>query len=299
MKADFSTLYLGFIFIMAAGLTLLMAQKGNNLNPVAGYRTSWSMKSRETWVAANGYSGKALLLTGIITLLSGFLVWLEPLARYGIWIVIAVMMVGVVASIAATETYLRRHFDEEGHPKTDRSGAELNDKPVAVAGASQQTSVLPSRMPFNILDYILEGLAWLGIILALAAVIVYYPALPVKIPQHYGAGGQVDAWGGKGMVIMLPVISLVLYILMSMIRWFSPSSSGAKKVTPRQWRLSLDLIAWLKMITVWTFTYLVWMTLQIGLGHARSLHAAFNPIMLVSMSVVMVYYIWKIMQSDE
>ncbi|NLW91844.1 MAG: DUF1648 domain-containing protein [Syntrophomonadaceae bacterium] len=293
MKIDFSTLYLGFIFIMAGGLTLLMAQKGSNLNPVAGYRTGWSMKSPETWVAANRYSGKALLVTGFVTLICGILVWLEPLAPYGMMIVIAVMSVGIVATIAATETYLRRNFDDDGNPKIYRFGVDLHEKPLT--GTSQPESALPSRIPFTILEYILEGLACLGIILALAAVIFYYPELPDQIPQHYGAGGQVDAWGGKGMVVMLPVFSLVLYGLMSMIRWFSPSSSG-KKVSLGQWRLSLDLIAWLKAITVWTFTYLSWMTIQISLGQAHSLHAAFNPLMLGSMTIIIVFYIWKILK---
>ncbi|MGE5390455.1 MAG: SdpI family protein [Deltaproteobacteria bacterium] len=296
MRLTPNTLYLGLIFLFAGGLTLLMAKKGSNLNPVAGYRTSWSMKSPETWVAANRYSGKALLLTGIITLLCGFLVWLEPLARYGLLIVMTVMTLGIVLTIVATETYLRRNFNEDGNPRygTQTSAQNLKRSSESVRSSSNMSV----RLPFSALDYILEGLTWLGIILGLAAVIICYPDLPAKIPQHYGAGGKVDAWGGKGMVVMLPVISLVLYGLMSMIRWLSPSMSG-KNVSPRQWRLSIDMINWLKAITVWTFTYLSWMTLQIALGRAEALHPAFNPIMLGSMTLIMVFYIWRILKAAE
>jgi len=296
MRINPNTLYLGFIFLFAGGLTLLMAKKGSNLNPVAGYRTSWSMKSPETWVAANRLSGKAMLLTGIITLLCGFLVWLEPLAQYGLLIVTVVMTLGLVLTIIATESYLRRNFDENGNPKTGTTTSGQHSE--MSSGTVQPSSDMPARLPFSALDYILEGLACLGIILGLAALVIYYPDLPAKIPQHYGAGGKVDAWGGKSLVFMLPVIGLVLYGLMTMIRWFSPSAGG-KKTSPRQWRLSIDMINWLKAITVWTFTYLNWMTLQIGLGRAKALHPAFNPLMLGSMTVVMVFYVWKIMKAAE
>jgi len=297
MRADIVTLYMGLILIFGGGLTRVMAQKGSSLNPVAGYRTAWSMKSPDTWISANRYSGKALLFTGFTTLLCGFLVWWEPLSRYGLLIVTTVMAIGIVLTIFSTERYLRHNFDEDGNPKTCPT-TTLQPTSPPTGGSVRDSSVLPARLPFSTLDYVLEVLAWSGLILGLAAVMLYYPDLPGKIPQHYGAGGKVDAWGGKGMVFMLPVISLVLYGLMSMLHWFSPSTSG-KKVSPRQWRLSLDMIGWLKTITVWTFTYLSWMTLQIALGHARSLHAAFNPLMLGSMMMIMVFYIWRIQKSGD
>lgn len=295
MRADFNTLYLGFIFLLAGGLTLLMAKKGSNLNPIVGYRTSWSMKSPETWIAANRYSGRSMLLTGIISLLCGFLVWWEPLAQYGMSLVTGVMGIGIVVTLVATEKYLRRNFNADGTPKDTNSTIGENSGLAAESG--QHPSTLPRRLSFSSLDYILETAALVGIILGIASVAVYYPDLPASVPQHYGAGGKVDAWGGKELVFMLPVISLVLYGFMSMIRWFSPSGSS-KKISLRQWRLSLDLINWLKVLTVWTFTYLSWMTLQIALGRSHSLYPAFNPIMLGSMTVITVFYIWKILKTE-
>lgn len=294
MQVNIDTIILGIIFILAGLLTIFMGKKGSSLNPIAGYRTSWSMKSPETWVAANQYSGRALLIVGIICLLAGFLVWFKPLAHYGILIVTILTTIGIVITITATESYLRRNFNEDGTPKTPGVAVTGNDNTPPVT--PPQFTPGEYKLPFSALDYVLEAASLLGIIIAVAAIYYYWPSLPEQIPQHYGAGGKVDAYGGKTIIFMLPVISLALYGFLSLIRWFSPATSG-KSITPRQWRLTMDMVNWLKALTVWTFTYLSWMTLQIALGLAHSLHPAFTPIVLAATTLFIGFYAWKIKRS--
>ncbi|OQB14762.1 MAG: Immunity protein SdpI [Firmicutes bacterium ADurb.Bin193] len=47
------------------------------------------------------------------------------------------------------------------------------------------------------------------IILFVTAICIYN-ILPARIPTHWGASGQADGFGGKFMIFLMPVISLVL-----------------------------------------------------------------------------------------
>lgn len=58
--------------------------------------------------------------------------------------------------------------------------------------------------------------------LLLLALAVYwvasnYSALPTVIPTHFDAQGTVDGWGGKGTLLVLPVVSIGVYVLLTAI----------------------------------------------------------------------------------
>jgi len=84
-----------------------------------GYRTSMSMKNKETWVFAHVYCGKLWVLLGSVLgiLSSGFVVFMEGgIATYEtllLW-VMAVQLLVLLISIIPTEIALRKEFDKNG-----------------------------------------------------------------------------------------------------------------------------------------------------------------------------------------
>lgn len=63
-----------------------------------------------------------------------------------------------------------------------------------------------------------------------------YPELANKIPTHFNASGQADAWGSKKSIFMIPLImgvsSLLIYLLLANIERIDPKrASGVSNET--------------------------------------------------------------------
>lgn len=58
------------------------------------------------------------------------------------------------------------------------------------------------------------------ILIFLAAIIylvVQFPGLPDRVPGHYDAAGNVDRWGSKMELLVLPLVGIGLWILMTVL----------------------------------------------------------------------------------
>lgn len=63
-----------------------------------------------------------------------------------------------------------------------------------------------------------------------------YPELADKIPTHFNAAGEADAWGSKNTIFMMPIImgasSLLVYVLLANIEKIDPKrASGVSNET--------------------------------------------------------------------
>ena len=93
------------------------------INGGYGYRTSRSMRNRETWAFAQRYSGQFWVRAGWPTLAVS-LVWmallfgreLDTVANFGL-LLTGLQMIPFLAVIPATERALKRHFDDFGRKR--------------------------------------------------------------------------------------------------------------------------------------------------------------------------------------
>ena len=69
----------------------------------------------------------------------------------------------------------------------------------------------------RIIDYVLIALSALCFAAALIFLVVRLPSLPDRIPTHYTGSGEIDGWGGKGSVALVPAISFVLLVTMTLL----------------------------------------------------------------------------------
>jgi uncharacterized membrane protein len=61
------------------------------------------------------------------------------------------------------------------------------------------------------------------IILTFMVGVLLYPDLPERMPTHWNAQGEVDAWSGKNFaVFFLPVVILATYLLITLIPLIDP-----------------------------------------------------------------------------
>lgn len=96
-------------------------------------------------------------------------------------------------------------------------------------------------------------------------VAVRYASLPAEIPTHYNAFGEVDGWGSRGTLWIMPVIGILCDALMLAVSFFPQTWNVGTRVTPfnrvRVYRLARDLIADLRLSLAVMFTAIaVWQT---------------------------------------
>lgn len=125
---------MGFwIFMMVIDLLIPITMVGfgkyfsknapKEINEVFGYRTSMSMKTKDTWEFAHHYCGRLWLKIGCIILVLSVIVMLFVIGKdesvVGIFggILCGIQLVFLISSIFPTERALKSNFDEHGNRK--------------------------------------------------------------------------------------------------------------------------------------------------------------------------------------
>ena len=91
-----------------------------NINTVFGYRTSMSMKNKETWIFAHKYCGKILFISGLIMLPLSVIVMmfvfggLENVVGTVGAVLCGIQFIPILISIILTEKALNKTFDKNG-----------------------------------------------------------------------------------------------------------------------------------------------------------------------------------------
>ncbi len=95
-----------------------------NINMTFGYRTSMSMKNKETWIFAHKYCGKIWFFSGLIMLPLSVAVMLlvvggseNIVGTVGV-ILCILQTIPIIISIILTEKALEKTFDESGNKRS-------------------------------------------------------------------------------------------------------------------------------------------------------------------------------------
>ena len=107
-------------FTMIGFGKLFIKNAPGEINGFFGYRTSMSMKNKDTWEFAHHYCGKLWFMAGWIMLIASMIAMLPVIGKdsdctgaYG-GVVCFVQIVFLIGSIFPTERALRKKFDKNG-----------------------------------------------------------------------------------------------------------------------------------------------------------------------------------------
>ena len=86
---------------------------------------------------------------------------------------------------------------------------------------------------------------------AIVFILIRFPSLPEQIPTHYNMAGEIDGYGGRGTLLLMPVIGLVSDAVVALAGRFPKYWNTGTKITlfnrVRVYRLLRDLMAELRL----------------------------------------------------
>ena len=146
-------------------------------------------------------------------------------------------------------------------------------------------------------DTTLEALALFGVFFLVGITTYYFLRLPDTIPQHFNWRGEPDGWGGKGSVLALPAIGVVLFALLTVLSRYPHVFNYPWPITEsnarRQYAISRQMISAVKLMIVATFCYITWSVIGTALGRQHGLGMGFTMIETPLLFAVIGFYLFK------
>lgn len=148
-------------------------------------------------------------------------------------------------------------------------------------------------------DWILEVFAFVALIWTFIP-LLSYESLPVdiRIPTHYNMFGQVDGWGSRFDLWILLSITVLFYILFSVLERYPKWLNLSIKVTPENTnvihRLAVRLLRHLKLILTVMFACMINLSLAIAIGKGVGIYNSFMPALPSVLLVTLIVYMVKI-----
>ena len=147
------------------------------------------------------------------------------------------------------------------------------------------------------LDWVLEA-GSLGALLAIFGVVAFnWKNLPARVPRHFNASGNPDAWGGKNGLLVLPLTALGIYILLTMASRYQKLINIPMTVdrdAPEVQALLLGMSTLLKAILLCIFLYLTWANVNTARGRLEGLGRPFLPVSLAAVFGTLAFYMFKL-----
>lgn len=146
------------------------------------------------------------------------------------------------------------------------------------------------RQPLSSLERALEAVCILAVALSFALPLLVWGRLPDRVPTHFGASGEADAFGPKSALLNLAWVQLGMWAFLSLI------APLLKRISPRYWNMPIRVTAenaervagalrtsmlWLKLLTLWTFTLLQFQMVNSALANTNVMSAWMLPLLLV------------------
>lgn len=157
---------------------------------------------------------------------------------------------------------------------------------------------MDKKIPFTSLQKFLEIATIAILVVTIGHLAIAWNSIPDQIPSHYNSAGVVDAYSGKGMILIMPLVGVGLYALMTVLSFFPAVWNTPVKITEKNsmfvYQNIRSLLGFTKLALVITFAYITY-----KMANAESLGPEFLPFTLVALFVPMIWYIVKIVKGNK
>lgn len=142
-------------------------------------------------------------------------------------------------------------------------------------------------------DKAIELIGWFALLTIWVLTITSYSKLPDTIPIHYNGSGQIDGFGNKVNILILPLVATVFFVGLTLLNKFPHIFNYPTKINKdnalRQYTNMTRMNRYLKLVFVVIFGLLAFKTIKStgGLG------VWFLPLTMCLIFIPMTYFIIK------
>lgn len=152
------------------------------------------------------------------------------------------------------------------------------------------------KLEYSLLDKLLIAAAFIALAVSFLLVFINLGALPSKVAVHSDAFGNVNGWGSKYTLLIVPIINLIMFISLLVLSKFPHIYNYPAEITEEnaeyQYKNARFLMINMNAICTFMFAYICWQTVQLAkYGKASSILFIFLFILLMFIEIA--YYIVK------
>lgn len=133
----------------------------------------------------------------------------------------------------------------------------------------------------------------------LTYLLLQWNQLPDKIPAHFGVDGEVDRYGSKLELLLLPFMAVGLWIGLSFLEKF-PHTYNYINLKPdnieTQYRYGVLFMNVTKNISTLLLIFLIWQMTSIANGQTEALNTPIFVCLLAMLFLAMGYYIYRMLK---
>lgn len=122
------------------------------------------------------------------------------------------------------------------------------------------------RIPLSSADKIIEAVSLLLLLIIWAAILLTFEKLPEQVPLHFNASGEIDRYGKKTELFIVPIIATMLYVGLSFLNQYPHIFNYMRKVHRRNAKIlytnSTKMLRLLKLILMIIFGAIVFISFR-------------------------------------
>jgi uncharacterized membrane protein len=131
-----------------------------------------------------------------------------------------------------------------------------------------------------------------------AYLFVIWSSVPEIFPTHFNSRGEVNGWGGKASLLLLPIISFITYTGLTLLGKYPHSFNYPCEITDknayRQYTNARIMISWMKLEITILFGYIEWNVIQAAFGHSVVLWIL--ALVLIAIIGTIIFYVLRSMR---
>ena len=146
-----------------------------------------------------------------------------------------------------------------------------------------------------------EALAGLGLLLLCASLATHWRDLPSRVPVHFDLTGHPDGFGSKTILLLLPAVSVLLYVVLTVAARYPAYFNFPAPVTDSNRQtlriLAIDMLGWLKAEVMCIFAWLTFASFSTAAGHRSGLGTAFAPLAIGVVAATIALFWYRMFQT--
>lgn len=156
------------------------------------------------------------------------------------------------------------------------------------------------KVAYKPLDIIIESTAISLFIFLIIYTIIMYQGLPDTIPTHFNFKGEVDNYGNKSTLFLLPIIGVATYILLFVVNRYPHIHNYMVDITEenalKNYRFSTRIVRYTNLFVALVFAIIQYTLIQSAMGTSVSIGNWLLPIIIgasIIIPVILIIYQYK------